>query len=371
MRAVNRGAVEREPEVVDHGVAQHHRVADRDRLREVVAPAERGREDVGRLAERRREEVRRRHVAAEDRVVLVHLEIDLADGLRFADVPRVGDADAAAWIGGGRQVARNAHGRRAEERRIDPVVHERRAERDVAARVARRRGDLREVAGEHRRRRDEPHVVGRSLVDLRALVGAEEEEAIGDDRAAKRAAELVALQAVVAPLAGGRIDGAERVRGVELVVAEELEQVGVKEVRARLGRDVDRRAGVEAVLRVLRAGLDAELLQRVGERQRQVEVVVGVVVQRAVEHVGDAERLAAGHRDATPPCMLRLDDGPGVHRGAGETGSGRRVAAVERQLLDPLVLDDMRRWTGCVFRRAAQTLRPTPSRSAARATASR
>ena len=52
-----------------------------------------------RLGERRRVEVGRRHVAAEDRVVLRELEVDLADRLLLVDVARVGDADAAAGVG--------------------------------------------------------------------------------------------------------------------------------------------------------------------------------------------------------------------------------------------------------------------------------
>ena len=68
-------------------------------------------------------------------------------------------------------------------------------------------------------------------------------------------------------------------------------------------------ARVHAVLRRHRARLGAELLQRIGERQRQVQVVVRVVVHRAVEDIGDAERQPARQRvrlAALLPPMLRL-----------------------------------------------------------------
>ena len=128
------------------------------------------------------------------------------------------------------------------------------------------------------------------------------------------------------------------------MMAGELEQIAVERVGARLGRGVDRRAGVKPVLRVLRAGLHAELLQRVRERQRQVEVVVRVVVK---------SRRRAGRRRRTPgrppPNSRRRPMRPGCSGstttpvrtdGAGDLDQVRGVAAVERQLLDPFVLDD-------------------------------
>ena len=68
-------------------------------------------------------------------------------------------------------------------------------------------------------------------MDVGALVGAEEEQPVARDRAAGRAAVLVARAAVVDPLAVG--DAGERIRRVEAAVAEELEQVAGEPVGAR------------------------------------------------------------------------------------------------------------------------------------------
>ena len=77
------------------------------------------------------------------------------------------------------------------------------------------------------------------------------------------------------------------------MVTSKLERVAMQQVRARFGHQAHRAAGVHAVLRVLRTGLHLEFLQCIRKRQRHVEAVVGVVVQRAVKQVGDAKRLAA------------------------------------------------------------------------------
>ena len=69
-----------------------------------------------------------------------------------------------------------------------------------------------------------------------------------------------------------------------------------------------------AVPRRQRAGLDLELLQRIGERRRQVQVVERIVVGPAVHDVGDAVGLAAGDRD-------------GDGRDSSCSCSGRRLGA--------------------------------------------
>ena len=60
------------------------------------------------------------------------------------------------------------------------------------------------------------------------------------------------------------------------------------------------------VLRAETASCDAELLQRVRERHRQIHVVLGIVVHRAVKEIGHAERQAAGDRNAHAAGMLRV-----------------------------------------------------------------
>ena len=127
-----------------------------------------------------------------------------------------------------------------------------------------RRRERREIARQHRRRRHERDVRRRTPANRRALIRAEEEQPVPQDRTAQRAAELVPLEAVVIPLAVGA-DRRERARGVEPMVAEELEGIPREPVGARLGHGVDRRRRLEAVLRGEAARRDAELLERVRE----------------------------------------------------------------------------------------------------------
>ena len=54
---------------------------------------------------------------------------------------------------------------------------------------------------------------------------------------------------------------------------------------------------------LLGAGCEAELLERVGKGQVQPGPVVHVAVGRPVQRVGDAEVVAAGHRDSEPVFM--------------------------------------------------------------------
>ena len=94
---------------------------------------------------------------------------------------------------------------------------------------------MREVAGQHRGRRHEVEEIGRCFASRVPWIRAEEEQRSVARRTTKRAAELVAVQAVTLPFAGRRVDRVERVGRVEAVVADELEQVAMKQVRARLG----------------------------------------------------------------------------------------------------------------------------------------
>jgi hypothetical protein len=129
--------------------------------------------------------------------------------------------------------------RGAVERRVDLVVHERRAQDDLPPAVAGRRGKRREVAGQHGRSRHLGERIGRRHVQHRALVRAEEEHPVGDNRTAKRAAELVTLEAVIEllPVRTGR---REHRRRIELLVADKLERRTVKGVRAGLGHRIHR-----------------------------------------------------------------------------------------------------------------------------------
>ena len=173
---------------------------------------------------------------------------------------------AAAGIGGGgRQVPREVQRDAAQTRRIDLVVREPAGQRDLAAGVACRRRERREVAVQHRRRRHVADVRRRVAALDAPLIAAEEEHLVLQDRPAEHAAELIALEAVAL--------GREGVARVEAVVADEVEGAAAEVVGAGLGDEIHRRRRVVAVAGRQRAGLDLELLQRVGKRRRQVQVV--------------------------------------------------------------------------------------------------
>src|SRR6185503_6882601 len=101
-------------------------------------------------------------------------------------------------------------------------------------------------------------------------------------RPTQRAAELAALETVVKALAVGP-DRRKRARRIEPVVAEEFERVAREAVRARLRHGVHARRRMDAILRGEATRRDAELLERVRERQREVDVFLRVVVRRPVE----------------------------------------------------------------------------------------
>ena len=205
----------------------------------------------------------------------------------------------------------------------------------LRAAVAGRRRERGEVASQHRRGRRVADDRRRVALFDAALVAAEHEHLVLDDRRAERAAELIAAEIVFLRREVVALD--------EVVVAVELERVAVNLVRSGLGHQVDRGGGVITVARRQRAGLDLELLQRIGERRRQVQAVERIVVRAAVHDVGDAVGLAAGHRDRHGRKILVGVEVAGRRGGreAGEEDQLGRLPAVERQLHDALVVDHL------------------------------
>src|ERR1700684_2406644 len=100
----------------------------------------------------------------------------------------------------------------------------------------------------------------------RPLVSEEEERLVGlvevrnAERAAHCAAKLVALERVDGLAVGGGVIAEVRCC-IQVAIADELEQVAVIMAGSALGNNVNHAAGVLAVLGVVVAGLDAELLQ--------------------------------------------------------------------------------------------------------------
>src|SRR5687768_4214539 len=207
----------------------------------VEGTRERGLEDVvTRAGPRWRRADLGSQIPAKEQLVVGHLVVDPGDRHVLVFVSGLFPLDFATRMRGLWQLRDEVQRRRAEEGRTDAVADERGAEVDLPSGALRRR-DRRKVAGEHLGRRHVRNVAGRHLTQDGALIGAEEEELVADNRAAQRAAELIAPQAVVDLLAVG----AERrkvLRGVEATIAQEFEAAPGETIRARLGYGIDRRA---------------------------------------------------------------------------------------------------------------------------------
>ena len=237
-------------------------------------------------------------------------------------------------------------------------TNRRRGEQNFPARGTRPKR-LREVAREHGGGRHECDGVGGRLRRAGALIRAKEKQPVQHERAAQRAAELVAHQAVIEALAGRAVDPGERAGRVETVVARELEEVAVEHVGARLGDDADRSAGVQAVLRVLRAGLDPELLQRVGNGSGMLnpsKTLLCVAPSRRYATPNDWPPAMAIPRLVV---MLRLDGAPvSVAAPASAISAvGLRPSSGKRFNRS---LSMTARWQGSGSRRAESRPRRTP-----------
>src|SRR5262249_14033416 len=161
------------------------------------------------------------------------------------------DASVRAGV---REELQDAHRRRIEPRHRDLIVRERLTGQRIAHRGAA------EVSGallrrRHRRRQRRPDVL-----EIGALPAGEEEGLAALTRAAEEAAVLLPLQKIFL--------GGEEIPRVEGTVAEVVERAAVEGVGSRARDRVDHGAGAVALRRAVVARLNAELLQRVGERDR-------------------------------------------------------------------------------------------------------
>ena len=202
------------------------------------------------------------------------------------------------------------------------------------------------IGGAERREIAAPHLGGRdrgnhgpALVLAQALVVAEEERLVAQQRSAERAAELMGVER--------RLGRREEVPRVERLVAVVLEQRSAELVGAGADAQVDDRAAEHAELggRVVR--LDLEFLQRFEWRRDVHEGVERLVVRHAVEQV-----VVARPRQAVHAVM---DGAPCAGSGGilGKVGKSRgdrprrqrdellKEAAIERERLNLLVVDDL------------------------------
>src|SRR6202041_275135 len=191
---------------------------------------------------------------------------------------------------------------------------------------------------------DEGRVAVRDVANLGLLVAEEEEGVVAVDGAADDAAELIALERVDGLYAAGVT---EVVCGVEDAVADELEEIAVEGIGSRFGDGVDDSAGVSAVAGGVVGGLDAELLEGVGEWKGLIDVGIDVVIGRAVKVkaglVGAGAVGGDGDGDGDGLVLTLVGSVVGRLDGAGnKERQGDRVTTVEREIDDTLLLDDLR-----------------------------
>ena len=111
----------------------------------------------------------------------------------------------------------------------------------------------------------------------RPLITAEEKQLVFLDWSAERSAKLILLQDAWDMAASRIVAIVEEIVGIQVTVAEELEQRAVESIAARFCHNVHVRTRVTSVAGVVGGSLDFELLDRVriGNRDADVDARVG------------------------------------------------------------------------------------------------
>ena len=186
--------------------------------------------------------------------------------------------------------------------------------------------------GHHRR-----EGIGRRRVLPSALVVAEEEQLVLEDRPADRAAERIARE--VGLRAARPVRGPRRRR--QLVVTQIVEAVAAELIGPRLDDHVDDGAGHVAELRRVVVRLDADLLHRIRARLVEDAVVDALVRVDAVDReVVALDALAVDRRPAAAAHGVELVGIRGGHPGHVQRRR-RQVAPLRRQALDLLPFHDL------------------------------
>ncbi len=126
----------------------------------------------------------------------------------------------------------------------------------------------------------------------------------------------------------------------------------MKLIRPRFRDDVDHATGILAILGVVVARLDTELLHRVRHRKRSIYVGVFVDVIAAVQHIVRLVRAGAicGDRHNTREALLVSLIGALVrcpHHARNQQCEGSSIAAVQRQFIHAGGIDDLRQCSRC------------------------
>ena len=161
------------------------------------------------------------------------------------------------------------------------------------------------------------------------------------DRPADGAAKLVAVDVIRR--------GREKGPRVEVAIAQELKRVAMKAAAAGFGDDVDHRAGALTVRGVVVAGLNAEFLYRVGERERRIDVGHFIHVVAAVQEVVRLvrQRSVSAGDDRSRECLpISLVDPIALVGGIDHSSHQRDqrgcISAVQRKIDDASLVDDLR-----------------------------
>ncbi len=120
----------------------------------------------------------------------------------------------------------------------------------------------------------------------------------------------------------------------------------MKAITARLCDDVHYSAGVFPILCAVIARLDAEFLQSIWKRKRLIHVGVFIYVVAAVELIAD--RILPGPvcrkshcaRERLGCALIRSSIG-GVHGARDQKCEVRGIPAIQRELGNTLLLDDL------------------------------
>ena len=168
------------------------------------------------------------------------------------------------------------------------------------------------------------------------MSASKEKQFVFQNRTADGSAKLVELEPV--------IRYSERITRVERSIANEFKQVAMKVIRAGLRDRVHGSGRVTAILRLESAGLDFKLLQRIGKRHRQIQIVVRIVVIAAIKVICQTVRLAACDRDncrrIIPAARIQGAIGAGSSNSRKKHQLGN-LTAIERQLQHTRIVDDL------------------------------
>jgi hypothetical protein len=135
--------------------------------------------------------------------------------------------------------------------------------------------------------------------------------------------------------------GCKCVARVENAVPHKPETIAVHLIAAGFGHGVNGGCSMMSVAGGHCARLDLELLHGVREWQRQIQIVMQIVVIGAVQQIGRATARPARNRDGLRRVVAVPVETGRDHGGPGQENQVRGVAAVQWKFHDALIVDDL------------------------------